>query len=289
MKTSPKNRSILIVPPSFPFVLWYCLFFIMFLCCFCYFSCWPKIGQSRIGQSRTKTLAKVGFGQSRSRPARHGDMGPEVKHRELSQSLDTHEHETAFVSLSVSDRAAIMPEILPGASSLLHVCSSREANMTWELAGFRTETQIRLLHLPLLIKMLGAHSTKRPSRSHLRQLERSDRNRRHSSFRNAAGGFASRAGQNPVLETPGLLPSDMHERGSNLRRPAEIYTPSWQAGRPALDIAVASSQRADSLQEASQRPGAAADNYEHCKRSDLELRNSMQRSRNVIHLRPSSF
>ena len=44
---------------------------------------------------------------------------------------------------------------------------------------------------------------------------------------------------------------DLHERGSNLRGPADIYTPAWQASQPAaLDIAVASSQIADSLREA---------------------------------------
>ena len=48
------------------------LFFRFFLL----FSCWPKIGQSRTGQSRTKhfKLAKVGVGQSRSRPDRLGPL-----------------------------------------------------------------------------------------------------------------------------------------------------------------------------------------------------------------------
>ena len=71
-------------------------------------------------------------------------------------------------------------------------------------------------------------------------------------------------------ETNSLFPPDLVDPGSNRRRPADVYVPSWQAGRPAaLDIAVTSPQRADALLGASQRSGAAAEGCEQQKRTHL--------------------
>ena len=57
---------------------------------------------------------------------------------------------------------------------------------------------------------------------------------------------------------------------SNRRRPADVYLPSWDFGTPAaLDFAITSPQRQETLSEASLVAGAAAEHYEAHKRSYL--------------------
>ena len=55
-----------------------------------------------------------------------------------------------------------------------------------------------------------------------------------------------------------------------IRRPADVYLPSWTSGRPAaLDFAVTAPQRQETLSEASQRALTAADDYVLKKKTHL--------------------
>ena len=72
------------------------------------------------------------------------------------------------------------------------------------------------------------------------------------------------------MEKAGLLPPSPDSLDANLRRPADVYLPSWQGGRPAaLDLAITSPHRQDMRQSAPLAVGAAATAYESTKRSHL--------------------
>ena len=59
--------------------------------------------------------------------------------------------------------------------------------------------------------------------------------------------------------------------GSNLRRPADVYAPSWIHGQPAaFDLAITSPQRQEVVNRASSETGYAAVAYESRKRSYLQ-------------------
>ena len=97
-----------------------------------------------------------------------------------------------------------------------------------------------------------------------------DRTCRHHAARNEVGHFANAAGLHPELEKPGLLPPSPDTPGSNLRRPANVFLPSWPGGAPAaLDLAITSPQRLGVIRQASLRKGAAAEAYEVHKRNYL--------------------
>ena len=97
-----------------------------------------------------------------------------------------------------------------------------------------------------------------------------DRNIRHNHVRNAFGKFSAEAALNPELERPGLLPPSPEDPSSGLRRPADVYLPTWKGGFPAaLDFAATSPQRLDALARVAQGGPAAAESYEHFKRSRL--------------------
>ena len=72
------------------------------------------------------------------------------------------------------------------------------------------------------------------------------------------------------MEKAGLFPPAPDSLDTNLRRPADVYLPSWQNGRPAaLDLAIKSPHRQDMRQSAPLAPGASAQDYESTKRSHL--------------------
>ena len=98
-----------------------------------------------------------------------------------------------------------------------------------------------------------------------------DRTLRHHASRNLTGDLAQEAGKNPELEKAGLLKPDPELPGSNLRRPADVYLPSWKHGRPAaLDLAITSPQRRDIIVASSATQGATAAAYEQFKRAHLD-------------------
>ena len=61
------------------------------------------------------------------------------------------------------------------------------------------------------------------------------------------------------------------ERGSEARRPADIYVPRWDlGGAAALDFAVTSGLRTDLLQETVSDASSCLTSYEHFKRSFMD-------------------
>ena len=94
----------------------------------------------------------------------------------------------------------------------------------------------------------------------------------HNGARNICCRFADTAGLNPSLEQAHLLPPRPDEpTGTNLRRPADVFVPSWTHGQPAaFDVAITSPQRQEALRQAAQQAGSAACAYEGHKRSYLQ-------------------
>ena len=71
------------------------------------------------------------------------------------------------------------------------------------------------------------------------------------------------------LEKPGLLPPSpcSTSPNTNLRRPADIYLPSWNQGSPVgLDFAITAPQRPEIVASAACEDLAAATAYSHTKR-----------------------
>ena len=99
-----------------------------------------------------------------------------------------------------------------------------------------------------------------------------DRVARHNSARNAVYRSAAAAGCCPDLERSGLLPPrpDDPAGNANLRRPADVYIPTWEGGSPAaFDLAITSPQRIEVVATAARTAGAAAVQYEETKRTFL--------------------
>ena len=90
----------------------------------------------------------------------------------------------------------------------------------------------------------------------------------HHSARNQVCRFADNAGLNLTPEQSHLLPPRPADRsGSNLRRPADVFIPSWVHGHPAaFDLGSTSPQRQEIVAQAALEAGAAAVEYEGRKR-----------------------
>jgi len=187
--------------------------------------------------------------------------------------LDMVQHEAYLESLSVADRATLLSEMLPGASGFLEAIPSKHLDFAWDPCEFLVELRTRLLAdvydnedwCPVcegVSDCKGHHARKCAGGG--------DRVRRHNGVRNLIGQFASEAKQRPTLEKPGLLQPRPGQISAQLRRPADVYLPSWQGGQAAaLDVAITSPQRLDIRTEASTRMGAAAAAYEVTKREYL--------------------
>ena len=194
--------------------------------------------------------------------------------RALSLAIDKEAHDAFFESLSQSDRATILSEMLQGASGFLEAKPSSESQWKWEPQEFASEIRRRLLvpvypaetWCPLcdcVLDIKGHHACQCAGSG--------DRTARHNEARNDTFQLAERAGQRPELEKPGLLQPDPDLPDSNRRRPADVYLPRWKDGRPAaLDLAITNPQRQNVLAEAARTTGAAATAYENFKRTHLQ-------------------
>ena len=101
-----------------------------------------------------------------------------------------------------------------------------------------------------------------------------DRVLRHNPLRKYLHDFIRRAGLRVEVEESGLLPDDP------LRRPGDLFLPSWPAGTPtALDFAVTSPQHLDPQlqQEAAKKCLAAAKAYEKKKFEDRNTQDKCAR------------
>jgi hypothetical protein len=69
----------------------------------------------------------------------------------LSKALDQAEHDAFFNALGQDDKAALLSEMLPGASGFLEAVPSKELDLAWEPVEFTTElrTRLLLLHYPV--------------------------------------------------------------------------------------------------------------------------------------------
>ena len=93
----------------------------------------------------------------------------------------------------------------------------------------------------------------------------------HNVARSVTVRFASSASYAPTLEKAELLPPRPGDlASSSLRRPADVFLPSWDLGSPAaFYFAIVSLQRLGAVSQASQTSGAAATLYERHKRIHL--------------------
>ena len=205
-----------------------------------------------------------------------------LRQKDISTMIDKVAHEDFFNSASVSDRATLLSESLPGASGFLSAAPSKEFGLAMEPSEFVTEVARRLL-MPVfpadrfcpfcdcVLDRKGGHA--------LTCSCAGDRVARHNSTRNLVGRFAQAAGLNPTLERPHLLPPRPDDPyGANLRRPADVYLPAWDNGAPAaFDLAITSPQRQDVLAQAANTVGSAAASYEITKIQHLNTAAECQR------------
>ena len=193
----------------------------------------------------------------------------------LSKRLDQADlHAQLHGNIGTGQRAALLSELLPGASGFLTAIPSHSLGLVMKPAEFVTEVKTRLSmrqypddrHCPCcdaILDSFGRHAEL--------CMAAGDHTACHNAARNIVGRFACNAGLSPTLEKAELLPPRPDDpASSNLRRPADVYVPSWDFGSPAaFDFAIVSPQRQDVLSQASQSSGAAAELYEDRKRSFL--------------------
>jgi len=194
--------------------------------------------------------------------------------RTLSQALDKVAFQTRHTASSMVDRATLISECQPGAYGFLQAVPSTTLGLTFEPALFVEELQSRLCMsvlsddrwCPLCDAVLDTRGL------HARMCAcGGDRVVRHNKTRNEVCRRAATAGLNPELEKAGLLlPARPDSSTTTLRRPADVYLPTWSFGTPAaLDFAVTAPQRLENLDQAATQPLAAAVAYEQLKKTHL--------------------
>ena len=197
-----------------------------------------------------------------------------VSQRGLSDALDEASLRDRLARASPAVRAAVLSETLPGASGFLTAMPSKAMKLSMEPAEFRTEVQCRLAaevfqeedYCPLCDSVLDVHGF------HCSVCTcGGDKSAAHHAARNLTYFYAASAGCRPDLERGHLLPPRPDDAADpGLRRPADVFLPSWRGGSPAaVDLAITSPQRQAALQQASEVAGSAAQLYEDYKRSFL--------------------
>ena len=197
-----------------------------------------------------------------------------AKQKTLSIAIDQASFQRHLARLSVSGQADLRSETLPGASGFLSCIPSKSIGLAMAPAEFIVELQTRLQmpvyqtdrYCPCCAAVLdtrGCHARK--------CMAAGDVVACHNGVRNLVGRFATSAGLAPSLEKAELLPPRPDDpTSSNLRRPADVFLPTFVHGAPAaLDFAVVSPQRQDVVALAAETTGAAASLYESYKRSHL--------------------
>lgn len=198
--------------------------------------------------------------------------------RELSSAIDSASVESLLLEeeLPVASQAHLLLMLQEGSGSWLHATPSRENDTIMPGELFRIALK-RRLRLPLLeepgvcpccgqgMDIYMDHALVCPCKG--------DRTLRHNALRNLVCVVAELAGLRPEKEKSGLLPKrpqDEEIRGERLhngRRPADIWVPQWQTGRPAAwDFAVTSGLQQGMLFTTVEEPSAALTNYERYKR-----------------------
>jgi hypothetical protein len=204
-----------------------------------------------------------------------------LRQQDLSKSLDSQDHAEFFGHLQADDRAAINSEMLCGASDFLEAVPSLKAGLAMAPEEFVSELRTRLLmdQFPEDTWCLACDSILDRRGRHAQVCAGcGDRVRKHNGTRNRFGAFVDAACLHPELEKPGLLQPSPEQPDAARRRPADVYVPSWKQGAAAaFDLAITSPHRVDMVQQASLKPGAAAEAYEQFKRSFLDTAADCQR------------
>jgi hypothetical protein len=198
-----------------------------------------------------------------------------TKQKKLSKRLDKAELNAQLNSdIGTGQPALLQSELLPGASGFLSAVASHTLKLSMAPGEFITAIRSRLCMrqcpqdrfcpcCEALLDSFGRHAEL--------CMAAGDHVACHIAARNITGRFASTAGFAPTLEKAELLPPRPDDlASSNLRRPADVFLPSWDFGSlAAFDFAIVSPQRQDVLSQASQTSGAAATLYETHKRAHL--------------------
>ena len=228
-------------------------------------------------------------------PEKHLSMNAETFPRQqtLSQAIDSHTLGTIreLHRNNVHYQAHINHTTASGAGTWLHTLPARALGTHVEPLLYRTMIQHWLrtpvyeseFHCPLcdgIVDRYGDHC--------LTCACGGDRTKRHNLLRNEVYHFCNSAGLFPELEKPGLLqPRPLtgaaQENGAsrevgNGRRPADVYLPRWRRGTPAaLDFAVTSGLRSDSVNLSAEDGSAVTKAYEDFKCSHLDTRAECER------------
>ena len=192
--------------------------------------------------------------------------------KQLSDKLDEAGHDQRLQQASLGDRATLLSECQQGAKEFWQVTPSVTLGLAVPAEEFVTELRLHLCMLespeddwcPLCDQVLDARG------HHARDCcAGGDRTRRHNGTRNKGFNFAKAAGCNPELEKANiLLPSRPGDTTTALRRPADVYLPTWTHGLPAaLDFAITAPQRQGIVGRAAANALAAANEYCDTKRS----------------------
>ena len=205
----------------------------------------------------------------------HADDGRLPSQRSLSSLLDAAEHESQIASAEAAEAANLRSEALWGASGFLSATPSKVLGLAMPANEFIEEIKVRLWiathphdhfcpSCDMISDRFGLHCRRCTTGGDITAC--------HHSARNLVCRFAESAGQNPTPEQAHLLPPRPDDpTGSNLRRPADVYLPTWVHGQPAaLDLAITSPQRQEVLAQASRIAGFAATEYETRKRTHLD-------------------
>ncbi|CAE8636187.1 unnamed protein product [Polarella glacialis] len=196
------------------------------------------------------------------------------KQKQFSFLIDEKEHEACLAAARTVDRATLNSESEPGARAFWEAVPASGLGLAVDPAEFTCEVRARLRMLecsedrwcPLCDAVADTQG------HHARMCSAGgDRVLRHNALRNFIFRFAAAAGLHPELEKPGLLvPARPGDVDSSLRRPADVYLPSWTNGSPvALDFAATAPQRQETIAEAARCPLAAANAYSDHKRAFL--------------------
>lgn len=195
-----------------------------------------------------------------------------ARQQQMSRAIDDAGHAARLADAVTPVRAQLLSECEPGARAFWHAPPSHVLGLAVRGPEFVEEVRARLCiqecasdrWCPLCDCVADTRGF------HARMCAAGgDRTLRHNAVRNFVFQFARAAGLHPELERVGLLP-DEPGRGQAQRRPADVFLPAWSSGSPAaLDFAVVSPQRQESIDRAAQTPLTAASDYTETKRVHL--------------------
>jgi hypothetical protein len=153
----------------------------------------------------------------------------------LSKLLDRTEHNADFATVTLAEQANLNSEMLPGASHWLEAVPSKVFKLALEPEEFTAELKRRLgadvYPEDGWCPLCDCVSDSKGAHPGLCAAGR-DRVTKHNASRNLGNSFAQAAEQHPELERPGLLLPSPDQPDAQLRRPADVYLPSWHGGRP---------------------------------------------------------